>query len=175
MGVLTDAGRAAMVRAIKEQSMFIALGTGREEWGDSPPFESSAALELTNEVGRRAIARSMYVIPDDENGTLEVPITTTVTAEGPVEVGTRKFSVSSEPTRYLYVEFQLDFADAAGAYIRELGIFIGAKLKPDLPPGKMFFKKEDFEDEGLLFQLEHREPMLRKPDTRDTFIWVISI
>ena len=175
MGVLTNAGRAAMVRAVKEQSIYLALGTGDNEWGDTPPLEDVESTGLINEIGRRALARSLYVTPDDENGTLEVPTSVTTDTNGTVNVTTQKYSVSETPTRHLYLEFALDFADAANITIRELGVYIGCRLRADVEPGRLFFTRSDFSDEGLLFQIENREPLLRKPDTRDTFTWVISI
>lgn len=177
MGVLTDAGRAAMMKAIKEQTMFLALGTGRTEWGDTPPSEESTATELVSEVGRKALTRSFYVTPDDEFGTIEVPVTITENedGDGEVTVSTQKYKVSETPTRHLYVEFALDFADAVGQTIRELGLFVGAVLKDEAEQEKRYFTQEDFKDLGLLFQIENREPMIRRAETRDTFMWVISI
>lgn len=175
MGVLTDIGRAAMAKAIKEQSMFLALGTGSPDWGDVPPKENTGATALVNEIGRRALTRCLYVLPDEENGTIEVPANVTGGEDGEAVVEVQKYSVSETPTRYLYVEFKLDFADAAGVTVREFGVYIGSKLKDDVPQGKMFFPAGDFAEDGLLFQLENREPMLRKPQTRETFMWVMSV
>jgi hypothetical protein len=175
MGALTDIGRAAMAKAIKEQSIFLALGTGSPEWGTTPPDEDPGVTALLGEVGRRALTRSLYVVPDEDNGTIEVPTSVTVDGNNNTVVSTQKFSVSETPTRHVFVEFQLDFADAAGVTVRELGVYIGCVLRDDLPPGKMFFVAADFVDNGLLFQIEHREPTIMKPDTRNSFKWVISV
>lgn len=174
MGIMTTAGRAALARAVKEQSIFLALGSGDGEWGDIPPVEDFEAAALQNEVGRRILSRALFVYPDDENGTLSVPLNITYELDGTATVAEQKYSVSDTPTRYLYLEFALDFEDAANVTVRELGIYIGAKLRLDAQnSGKMFFRKEDFNDEGILFLLENREPMLRKAEIRDSFEWVI--
>lgn len=170
MGMLTDAGRAAMLKAIKDQSIYLGLGTGESNWGDSPPTETPEATALKNEVGRRVLTRALFVTPSD-SGTIEVPLTQGSTGE----VTTQKYALSESPTRHLYLEFALDFADAAGQTIRELGVFIGCVKNASVASDKKFLTPSEFSDPGLLFQLEHREPIVRKIDTRDTISWVISI
>jgi hypothetical protein len=174
MGLITEAGRAAMAKAIKDQAMFLALGAGNPEWGDgTPPAEDGAAAELLNEIGRKALSRSLYVVPD-ENGDIEVPISVTENG-GSYSVTVEKYSRSETPTRYLYVEFKLDYTDAVNTTIRELGLYTGGILKATLPGGQTWVHKENFEDEGMLFEIEHRQPYIRVVNQRPVFSWVIAI
>jgi hypothetical protein len=175
MGLITEAGRAAMAKSIKDQPLFLALGRGNTSWGNgTPPLESIDATKLLNEIGRRALTRSLYVVPDT-NGDIEVPVSTTQNQDGSWHVEKEKFSSSGTPTRHLYLEFALDFTDAVDETIRELGLYVGSVLKPGLPAGQMFFQKSDFTSEGLLFEIEHKRPYIREVNRRTTFAWVISL
>jgi hypothetical protein len=175
MGLITEAGRAAMAKAVKEQTIFLAVGRGNPEWGDdnAPPEDSNAAA-LLDEIGRKALSRSLYVIPD-ENGDIEVPTSITDDGDGGYNVTVEKYAQSGTPTRYIYVEFKLDYTDAVNMTIRELGIYLGATLKNTLPGGQTWFTADDFEDGGLLFEIEHRQPYIRVVNQRPVFSWVIAI
>jgi hypothetical protein len=175
MGLITEAGRAAMAKSVKEQPLFLALGRGNPAWGDgAPPLENIGAAALLNEIGRRALTRSLYVV-HDANGDIEVPVSSVQNSDGSWNVEKERFAVSETPTRHLYVEFALDFTDAVGEIVRELGLYVGSVLKPGLPAGQMFFKKSDFSSEGLLFEIEHKRPYIREVNRRTTFAWVISL
>jgi hypothetical protein len=164
-----------MAKAIKDQPMFLALGRGDTSWSDeTPPLEDIGAVQLLNEIGRRALSRSLYVVPD-ANGDIEVPVSVTQDQNGGWNVEKERFSVSETPTRHLYLEFNLDYTDAVDETVREIGLYVGSVLKPGLPPGQMFFNKSDFVSEGLLFEIEHKRPYIREVNRRTTFAWVISL
>jgi hypothetical protein len=175
MGLITEAGRAAMAKAIKEQSLFLALGRGSSSWGNgAPPLEDIESVGLLDEIGRRALTRSLYVVPD-ENGDIEVPVSTAQNQDGSWSVETERFSASETPTRHLYVEFAMDYTDAVDETVRELGLYVGSVLKPNLPEGQMFFQDSDFSSEGLLFEIEHKRPYIREVNRRTTFAWVVTL
>jgi hypothetical protein len=174
MGLITDTGRTAMAKAIKEQTLFLALGRGNTSWGDGvPPLESIESVQLLDEIGRRSLTRCLYVVPD-ENGDIEVPVSAIQNVNG-WNVETERFSVSETPTRHLYVEFALDYTDAVDETIRELGLYVGSILKPGLPSGQTFFQPSDFSSGGILFEIEHKRPYIREVNRRTTFAWVISL
>ena len=153
MGLITEVGRAAMAKALKEQTMFLAFGSGSPEWGDgNPPAEDVGATGLLNEIGRKALNRSFYVTPD-ENGDIEVPTSLIEDGLGGYSVVLERYALSAAATRYIYVEFKLDYADALNATIRELGLYTGAALKDAVPGGQTLFTAEDFENAGLLFEI----------------------
>ncbi len=75
LATLTDSGRAAIVRALKDRPIHLAWGAGQEEWDDEnaslPSFV--ARTSLFNEIGRRAASFTGYVTPD-ENGGVSIPV-----------------------------------------------------------------------------------------------------
>ena len=174
MGLITESGRAAMARAIKEQTMFLVLGRGESSWDSDMPADDGKATELVSEIGRKALTRSIYVTPNVE-GDIEVPTSITEDGNGGYGVTTVKYSQSASPTRYIYVEFRLDFTDAVNQTIRELGLYVGSVLKDDLPSGQTWFTADNFDDEGLLFEIENRVPYIRTVNQRPVFSWVIAI
>lgn len=148
MGIITNSGRAAAAKAVKEQTLYLAWGTGGSDWSAEAPPEDELSTGLRNEVGRKALFRSLFVHPDDDG---EI----TISEHG-------RYAVSTEPTPYLFLEFEFDFRDGAGETIRELGIFMGGKIKDGLPPGQSYFIPAEVEEPGTLFMLEHRETALER-------------
>jgi hypothetical protein len=164
-----------MAMAIKEKTMFLAVGRGDPNWGDdAPPAENGESTALLSEIGRKSLFRNLFVVPDT-NGDIEVPTSITPDGNGGYDVTVVKYAQSVSPTRYLYVEFKLDYTDAVNTTIRELGLYVGAALKSTLPQGQTWFRAEDFDDEGLLFEIEHRQPYIRVVNQRPVFSWVIAI
>lgn len=152
MGIMTDSGAAAVAKAIRDQSIYLAWGTGGEEWDGETPQEDERRTTLANEVGRKALFRSLFVYPDDDG---EI----TVSEHG-------RFAVSVDPTPHLCLEFEFDFQDGSGENIREYGIFIGGRMKDGLPPGQSYFTPAEVEDPGTLIMLEHDETPLERTKSR---------
>ena len=160
MSVLTDSGRAALARALKEQDLYLAWGGGVESWGDEPPPPDPETVYLVNELGRKGLFTSLYVRPDEE---------------GEIVLSTGRYRVSVEPTPHLYLKFMFDYEDAPTSRIRELGIFAGGKIKPDLPVGQTYFVPEEIENPGILLLYETRKTLQREPSDRHDFEYVISL
>jgi len=157
---MTDVGRAVLARGIKEQSIYLAWGTGEESWGDAPPPEDIGATALVNEIGRKVFWRCLYVLPD-ENGDLILP-------EG-------RYRVCENPTRHLYFEFLFDFSDGVGFTIREYGVFVGGTVQEGLSPGQTYFLPAEVQDPGILFLLKHRAPLVRSASERHTAGFVCTM
>lgn len=149
---MTDSGAAAVAKAIREQPIHLAWGTGGANWENETPPEDERSVALSNEVGRKALFRSLFVYPDDDG---EI----TVSQHG-------RFSVSVDPTPHLYLEFEFDFHDGAGKNIREYGIFIGGRTKEGLPPGQSYFTPAEVENPGTLIMLEHDATPLERTTSR---------
>lgn len=161
MSVLVDSGRAVLAQAIKEQSgIYLAWGTGSEDWGDAPPPEDIGATALTNEVGRKALWRSLYVFPS---------------AEGEIILPEGRYSVSTTPTRHLYLQFLFDFADGVGSTIREFGVFVGTQLQNGLPPGQTYFVPTEVADPGTLLLIKHRAPIIRSASERHVAEFALTL
>lgn len=151
MAILVSVGRAAIIQSLKEQPIHLAWGPGDPDWDTTPELPNVSTTALINEIGRRAVSQVNYCLPDPD---------------GEIDVATGRFTVSATPTKYLYMRFSYDFADAAGETIRQLGLFIGTQVKNTVPPGKMYLLPADIEDPGTLFLLEHtkieRSDLLRQ-------------
>lgn len=154
MAILVTSGRAAIATAIKNNALHLAWGSGLKAWDDAQPQESRAATVLTNEIGRRAITLAEYCKPSVDGNI--------VTLGG-------RFSPSSTPTANLHLQATFDFDDGLGETIRELGVFIGTEINPDLPPGQAYFKPTDIIDKGTLLTIDHITGIERGVGARISF------
>lgn len=159
MAVLTHSGRAALAAAVKEQTLFMAVGRGNPAWGDTPPPESVTAAALTDEVLRRRVTEVHFVAPDPD---------------GEVSLATGRYRISATPTQHLFVRCKFDFQDAAGVVLREQAIFVGTQTNPSLPAGQMVFTPDQLINPGVLLLIEHSPPIHRQASTRETFEFVIT-
>lgn len=159
MAILTDSGRAAVAQSIKERPIHLAWGSGSADWDVTPPTESIATTALLAEVGRRKVTQSLFCTPD--------PVGEIVVSEG-------RFTVSNTPTKYLYLRFAFDFLDAPDETIRELGVFIGTVAKSTTPVGQDYLLPDDIEDPGQLLVLEYIQKLVRSPQIRQQFEFVVQ-
>ncbi|MDR2164578.1 MAG: hypothetical protein LBO79_02895 [Zoogloeaceae bacterium] len=170
MAILTQSGRAAMAAAIVQLPIHLAWGTGLPEWDSDPDPESTQAVGLVNEIGRRKLTLWQFITPDDENGTITVNDVDDPTI-------THKFSPSPDnaPTNFLFLLFNFDLADAPAATIREVGIFVNTVTDPELPEGQRYFTPDQIIDPGILLALERIPFFNRQPSVRQTFEQIIEI
>lgn len=161
MAVLQDRGRALLARLIAEQSIYLAWGRGLPAWDGAAEPEPTTAAALVDEIGRRRATAVQYVLPD---------------AAGEVELpdGSR-YTVSSEPTKWLLLRWTFDYADAAGETVRELGVFISGTVVAGLPPGQRYFTPDQVATPGELYTLERFAGWVRNPNTRQVQEVVLPI
>lgn len=162
MAILTKSGRAAMAAAIANEPLHLAWGSGSPAWDTTPEPESTNATSLVSEIGRRTITQVQFVVPDSE-GTIIVP------------TGRFNPSPNNAPTNHLYMRFNFDFGDAPAATIREVGVFVGTQVKPDLPIGQRYFTPADILQPGTLLALERVPKFDRSPAVRQNFETVITV
>lgn len=159
MALLTDSGRAAVATSIKKNPIHLAWGSGSVDWDAVKPAESVSASNLVAEVGRRKVTQAMFCTPD--------PLGEIVVSQG-------RFSLSTEATNYLYLRFAFDFLDAQDATIRELGVFVGTEVKSTTPEGQDYLLPDDIEEPGTLLVLEYIEKLIRSPQVRQQFEFVVQ-
>lgn len=159
MAILTDSGRSAVATAILAQPIHLAWGNGDIAWDATPAPETPATSQLLAEVGRRKVTQALYCKPD--------PAGELVVTEG-------RFTVSNTPTKYLYLRFAFDFTDASDQTIRELAVFIGTIAKSTVPLGQDYLLPSDIEDHGQLLVLEHIQKLVRSPQIRQQFEFVVQ-
>ncbi len=172
LATVTRSGRAAFAAALAAQPLHLAWGTGLEEW-DDPETEEPAlydAESLVNEVGRRLASQVGFVVPD-ESGDIIIP---TGIHDGQIQES--RYQLSPTPTPHLYVRVAYEFGDAANLTIRELALFSGTQIKPELPPGQRYFLPGDLADPGIMVAVQIlRPPLQRSPSVRQTEEFVLSL
>ena len=72
MAIITESGRIAIARAIQNESVYLAWGSGDPDWDASSLTESLDAVGLHAEIGRRRASVVGYCVPDEE-GDILVP------------------------------------------------------------------------------------------------------
>ncbi len=144
MSIFTNAGRAVLADLVASRPLHLALGDGGDE--QILPQPDYDAKSLIGEIGRKAVARVLFVVPDD-NGVLILP-------------GDKRYAMSESPTRHLYLDFAFDYDDGVGGQVREIGVFVDTKAVDGME-NKSFLLPDEIEERGELLLLEH----LEDPDT----------
>ncbi len=176
LATLTESGRAGMAEALAKMPVHFAWGSGDAAWSEDPDksyLKQSLVKEksLLTELGRRAITAIGYAVPDADG---EIVIPVGHLPSGDVEVA--RYSAVLEPSPFLYLRVNFDFADASNAVVREVGVFLGTVLKEGLPAGQKYFLPTDLDNSGRLLAIQRLDPMIeRSPAVRQTFEFVLAI
>lgn len=176
LATLTNSGRAGMAEALAAMPLHFAWGYGEPAWDADPNQQHLKqslvnAVTLNNELGRRAVTATGYVTPDDD-GEIVIPVGRLANGD----VDTARYTAVLEPTPFLYLRVNFDFADASDQFIREVGVFLNTKLKEGLPPGQKYFTPIDLEAPGRLLVVQRMDPSIaRSPAVRQTFDFVLAI
>lgn len=176
LATLTNSGRAGIAEALAAMPLHFAWGSGDPAWDADPDQQHLKqslvhAVALNNELGRRAVTSHGYVQPD-EDGEITIPVGRQ--PNGDVEVA--RYTSVLEPTPYLYLRVNFDFADASDQTIREVGIFLNTQIREGLPPGQRYFTPADLESRGRLLAIQRMDPPIaRSPAVRQTFDFVLAI
>lgn len=152
MAVLQQAGRIALAKAVAAQTIHIAWGRGLPAWDTDPEPEPVSATGLVDEIGRRLVTEVLFVTPDPL-GDIELP-------------SGNKYSISAVPTTYLLLRATFGFTDAQGDTVREMGVFFGSQLKPEVPAGTRWVLPEQLQSPGEIYTLERRAGVPRTGATR---------
>lgn len=159
MAILTNSGRVAMAKSVKEQPIHMAWGSGDADWDTVAVPESIDATALLSLIGLRTAAYVQYCEPD---------------VAGEIIVPTGRFSETVTPTKHLYMRFAFDFTDAPTSTIRELAVMVGTVTNPALPIGQMYFTPAQVVTPGLLLVVEHIQKFERSASVRQTFEFVVT-
>lgn len=162
MAILTTSGRTALAAAVAAQALHLAWGSGDAAWDATPVPEPVGATALLAELGRRAAAQVVFVTPD-LNGSISVP--------------NGKFSpvAAGQKSNNLYLRFNFDYTDAAASLIREVGIFVGTAVKPEVGGGQTYFLPADLASPGILLGLQRPPKIIRSGNTRQSFEFVLTL
>jgi len=162
MAVLTYSARTKLAEYLKSRPLYLAIGTGSQEWGEIPPSPDYEAVALNNEIGRKKITRA-YFVNEDENGEIDMP-------------GGQRYSYSETPTRQIYLHFMFDYGEGLSSSIREIGVFMDTEIKSGLPETQTYFVPEEIENPGTLILLEHLEtPDTFTPNKKGSYGTILTI
>ena len=159
MAILTDSGRVAVAEAMMAKPIHLAWGNGDPAWDITPVPEALGVSVLVAEVGRRKVTQAIYCLPDPE---------------GEIVVTEGRFKISNVPTKYIYLRFAFEFADAADQTIRELGVFVGTVAVSSAPTGQDYITPAEIDNPGRLLVLENIPKLARSPQIRQQFEFVVQ-
>jgi len=158
MSSLSLAGRLVIAKFIASQPLHLAWGTGDGAW-TTAPLPAGTETALLTEIGRRTVTQLEYVVPD---------------VAGAIVLAEGSFSISVTPTRHLYLRTDFDFAEATGAAIREIGLFMGSVMVAGLPGGQKYFTPTQVADPGSIIHFANYAPIYRFPNNRERFEIVMT-
>ncbi|OKP66774.1 hypothetical protein BTE77_31360 [Ensifer adhaerens] len=161
MAVFTLGGRLLVASLLKSQTFFLAVGEGNPSWDTIPVEPAAADTGLVALKGFTRMREIAFVMPN-EAGTISM-------ADG------ARFAVSAEPTRYLYLQFKLDLADANGTTLRESGICHGTQLREGFPPGQMYIPEADTLAHGQMIHADRYNSIIRDGTLEQSFSFVLTL
>lgn len=163
-----------MAAAVKAQALHVAWGSGDPAWDDMGDSDLPGLVgykALVNELGRRVPAVVGFVEPDD-NGPIVIPIG----EDGQGNVQYARYRQVDEASAWLYVRCNFENPDASNAIIREMGLFGGTVVDPDLPPGQHYFTPGQIKNPGFLVAMEIVRPRFeRSPSVRESYEFVLPV
>jgi hypothetical protein len=141
-------GRTALACAIKERTITLAVGEGKEDWGTKPPAPDGLEAGLVAPLAF-VRARAKQFVKEDKDGDIEM-------ADG------SKWSLSKKATKYLYVTFVLGFTDDPDKTLREMAVYIDTEFAKNAPPGREYNGLSDVEQKGQLLLIGRIPPVHRQ-------------
>jgi len=158
--VLTEVGHTTLSETMFPKEFFLAWGDLPlgEEWDRVPPTEDVNATELIAEVGRVKYLAKEYVVAD---------------TTGVLDVDGIKWSISTNPTKYIYLKFQFDQTMNSDSAIFQLGLFT------DVVPvagkeAETYLLPADIDDIGNIVLIENQAVVYRNSATKEVFEFVIT-
>lgn len=152
MAVWQDRSRIRFAKKAAAEPIYLAWGRGNPAWDTTTPEEEGTKRSaLIDEIGRAIATSVQYVLPD-ETGPIKMP-------------NGDRYRISADPTQWLYVRWDFDYADAAGERVREAAVFLGGSVVPGLPPGQTYFTKAQVADPGDIALVEHLKTPIERTDT----------
>lgn len=145
--VIPAEGAATLVATLIEGNLAIAIGRGVESWGVTPPPPDIEATSLVDPIGISKALYQHFVTPN-ESGEIQA-------SDG------SRWSLSNEPTRFLYVSILLDYNDASGEVVREYALYRNPTFESSVLPGQSYVPINEVADLGQLIGIKNISPITR--------------
>ena len=154
---LTDNGHIKICESVQSSTYWLAWGTNGGELGGE--VLSNGILQF--EVGRTKETYNYFVQED---------------AAGVIEVGGKKWTISNEPTKYLYLKFQFPQDANSDKVINEMGLFTDVVLST---AGLTYIdttadKSNSMSDIGILFETMNQTDLTRDSSTEENYDIIIT-
>lgn len=159
MSTMTNPARAGQAKLNKDQAIHVAWGQGSPLWDVTPVPEDINAAALLSEYGRRKASQVAYCVPN---------------VAGDIEVPGGRFSLSSTPTKYLYVRCSFSATDQPTGFIREVAVFVGTIPLGSVPVSQQYLSPSEIADPGTIVCIEHIDAIPRSNAIRQQFEFVIQ-
>lgn len=160
MAVFTMLGRVLAAELFMGETFFLAVGEGDANWDTNPVAPLPSETALLAPVGVTRLRDQQFVTPD-ETGPISM-------ADG------SKWAVSGTPTRYVYLEFKLDLADAQPSTLRENGVYHGTELDAAVPAGQFYIPMADVTALGSLIHIDRYNSIIRDGTLEQSFSFIIT-
>lgn len=160
MAVYTLLGRELAAELFMGETFVLAVGEGDPVWDGAPIEPLPNQLSLVAAIGVTRLRDKQYVTPD-EAGTITM-------GDG------SKWSVSAQRTRYVYLEFKLDLADAQPATLRENGVYHGTEIDAAVPGGQLYIPLEDVTALGDLIHIDRYNSIVRDGSLEQAFSFILT-
>ena len=148
-------------------SFYFAIGKSSEWMDDSnPPVEAEDTTELFEVIGFRKADRVSFVVPDDENGTIEY-------------LGSKYREVSAsdaeqEGAKWIWFSTTVSYEELPTGWYRQIGLYQGLTRQSTVDTGKYNLLPSEVQDNGDLLAFANRQPCNRLADQKETFNIIIE-
>jgi len=156
---MVEAGRATLAAAVISHNLCLAVGAGSSQWASPPPDPASSDTQPVSPTAMVRASVKNYVTPDN-SGAIVMPD------------GTR-WSVSPNPTKYLYVSWVLAFGEGPTDRYRELGVYLDPTFDGTVTAGQNYIPWANVINAGNLLALE-RFSLIDRTGLRITFSKIMT-
>lgn len=158
--ILVEAGHVKLAEEMFDEDFRLGWGSlpQGDGWADAPLPEDLFSSQLILEVGRIVSQIKEYVIPDNE---------------GVLLIDGINWSISTTPTKFVYLKFVFEQAMNSSDSIYQLGIFTNT-IPTSGSEAEDYLQPANIDDVGKLILLENQPVTFRNSATREIFEYVIT-
>jgi len=158
--ILTELGHVQLAESMFVNDFRLAWGTlpSGDGWNDTPDPENVNTTDLTQEVGRIKSQVREYVVPD---------------TNGVIEVDGVKWTISTTPTKYIYLKYKFSQTHNSSDFIYQLGIFTQTEVVTG-DEALEYIQPAQIVNKGNLILLENQPTLIRNSATKEAYQFVIT-